>query len=127
MPFEHFGHFVKRNRFELAVLDPEHPAETGAADAGGVRQHGLEHELKVAWRTADDLQYLRGRGLLLECLGKLARARLLGLEQSNVFDCDHRLVGESCDKLNLFVRVRFNFRTRQRDHADWHPLAKQRN
>ena len=34
-------------------------------------------------------------------LGKLARARLHLVEQSHVLDCDHRLVGEGLDQLDL--------------------------
>ena len=70
----------------------------------GVRQHGLEHRLQVAGRSGDDLQHLRRRGLLLQRLGKLARARLHLVEQPHVLDGDHRLVGEGGDKLDLLLR-----------------------
>ena len=45
-------------------------AECGLAEAGGIFQHGQEHWLEFAGRTADDLQDLRGRRLLLQSLGK---------------------------------------------------------
>src|SRR5262249_15811744 len=46
-------------------------AEFRLANSRGVLQHGLEHRLQLAGRAADDLQHLRGRGLLLQCLGEL--------------------------------------------------------
>ena len=55
---------------------------------------------------ADDLQHLRGRGLLLQRLGKIARARLHLVEQPHVLDRDHRLVGEGRDQLDLLVGER---------------------
>src|SRR5262249_54780983 len=51
----------------------------------------------------DDFQDFRGRGLLLQRLGKLACARLYFLEQTHVLDGDHRLVGEGSGQLDLFV------------------------
>ena len=36
----------------------------------GVLQHGLEHRLKLARRAGDDLEHLRGRGLLLQRFGR---------------------------------------------------------
>src|SRR5262245_52205000 len=43
-------------------------AELGLANAHCIGQHGLEHRLKLARRTADDLQHLRGCRLLLQRL-----------------------------------------------------------
>src|SRR5947209_8782076 len=42
---------------------------------------------------------------------KRQRALLLGLEQAHVFDCDHRLVGESLEKRDLFVVERSDFQS----------------
>ena len=81
-------------------------AELGLADARRVRQHGLEHRLQLAGRARDDLQHLGGRGLLLQRLGQLARARLHLVEQPHVLDRDHRLVGEGGDQLDLLVGER---------------------
>ena len=71
----------------------------------------------MAWNTGssspgelrDDLQHLRGRGLLLQRLGKLARARLHLVEQPHILDRDHRLVGEGRDQLDLLVGERPTF------------------
>ena len=42
--------------------------ELGLADAYRVCQHGLEHRLELAGRTADNLQHLRCRGFSCKCL-----------------------------------------------------------
>ena len=56
----------------------------------------VEHRLHVGRATADHVQHLGCRGLLLQ--------RLLGLvEQPHVLDRDHRLVGEGLQQLDLLV------------------------
>ena len=63
----------------------------------------------MAWNTGSSspgelemtLQHLRGRGLLLQRLAQIARARLHLVEQPHVLDRDHRLVGEGRDQLDL--------------------------
>src|SRR5262249_60471722 len=53
----------------------QHP-ELGLAEPRRVRQYGLEHGLQVARRTGYDLKDFGSRRLLVQCLGKLARALL---------------------------------------------------
>ena len=75
----------------------------------------------------DDLQHLRGRGLLLQRLGQLARARLHLVEQPHVLDRDHRLVGEGGDELDLLIGEWAYRLALQDDHADGCSFAQQRN
>src|SRR5262249_4734883 len=56
-------------------------AKFGTANSYRVFQHRLEHRLQFAWRRANDFKHLRGRRLLLQRLGKLARTRLHLVEQ----------------------------------------------
>src|SRR5215831_666036 len=58
-----------------------------------------EYRLKLAGRTADDLQDFGSCGLLLQRLAQLACSRLHLIEQAHVLDRDHRLVGEGGRKL----------------------------
>src|SRR5262249_10580468 len=59
----------------------------GVAELRRVLDERIEHWLKMECRAADDLEHFARRGLLLQ--------RLLGLvEQPDVLDGDHRLVGE---------------------------------
>src|SRR5262245_23332762 len=46
-------------------------AELRIAEAHRVCQHGLEYRFELARRARDDLENLRGRGLLLQRLGKV--------------------------------------------------------
>src|SRR5262245_60762775 len=73
---------VKRNSAKRICAIEVQRAEPGLANAGRLLQHGLKHGLKLTGRTTDNLENLRGRGLLLQRLGKvptrlgeLARAR----------------------------------------------------
>ena len=83
------------------------------ADARGVRQHGVEHRLQLARRTADDLAAPpRSRSAAL-APRRARRVRCLHLvEQPYVLDGDHRLVGEGCDQLDLLVGERPHRRSR---------------
>jgi hypothetical protein len=110
-----------------SVLVDLQVAEIGLADAGCVLQHGLEHRLELAGRSADDLEHLGGRGLLLQRLGELAGARLDLVEQPHVLDRDHRLVGEGGDQVDLLLRERLDPGAGQEQHADRGSLAQQRN
>src|SRR5262249_11747550 len=56
---------VHRDRAKGISLAQEQVAKLGIAQSRRILQHGLEHGLELARRTADDTQDLRGRGLLL--------------------------------------------------------------
>ena len=56
----------------------------------------VEHRFQVAGRTADDLQHVGGRGLLLQGFAQFA-------EQPRVLDGDDGLGGEVLDQLDLLV------------------------
>src|SRR5262249_15938372 len=101
-------------------------AELGVACARGVLQHRLEHRLQLAWRAADDLQDLRGSGLLLQRFGQFARACPLRLEQPRVLDRDYRLGCEALKQLDLAIGERSDLQATNDDRADGNPLAKQR-
>ena len=60
---------------KLVTLAEEQAGEFGFAQARRVRQYGIEHRLQVAGRTRNDVQHLRGRGLLLQRLGEFTGAR----------------------------------------------------
>ena len=65
-----------------------------------------EHRLQLAGRTADDLEHLGGRGLLLQRLGEIVGALAQLVEQPRVLDGDHGLRGEVLDQLDLLVGER---------------------
>jgi hypothetical protein len=62
---------VQRGHAEGISLAKEQIAELGLAEPGRVRQQGLEHALQLAGRAADNLEDLRRRRLLLQCVGKV--------------------------------------------------------
>src|SRR5262249_39955113 len=53
----------------LAIIDKQ-VTEFCLTEAARVGQNSLKDGLKVAWRTGDRAEYLRGRRLLLQRLGK---------------------------------------------------------
>jgi hypothetical protein len=64
-----------RDVTEPAVLTEYQDSELGLADAHGLLERGFKHRLQLTRRTADDLEDLGGRCLLLQRLGKLVLAR----------------------------------------------------
>src|SRR6476620_3645923 len=78
-------------------------AEFGLTNASGIRKHRLEHWLQLTRRATDDTQHLRGRNLLFQRLGEITGARLHLVEQPHVLDCNHRLVGERVDQIDLLL------------------------
>src|SRR5215471_13390273 len=62
--------------------------------------NSAEHSLKVESR-ADGLTNLTQRSQLANRLRQFSRPRLQFLEQPDIFNGDHRLVGESFKKLDL--------------------------
>ena len=77
---------VKRNSAKRICAIEVQRAEPGLADAGRLLQHGLKHGLKLAWRAADDLQDLGGRGLLLQRFTQIVGALTQLIEQARVLD-----------------------------------------
>jgi len=66
----------------------------------------VEYRRQIEGRTADQLEHISGRGLLLQRLAQLTRALLLCFEQACILDGNHRLVGEGCYEIDLLVGER---------------------
>src|SRR5262245_7483494 len=88
---------------DISVSQPKRPiARLGQPRR--IRQHGLEHRLEIPWRSADDLQHLRSRRLLLQRLAQILRALPQLIKQARVLDGDDRLRGKIRDQFDLLVR-----------------------
>ena len=74
----------------------EQSAKLSLTKAHSLGQHGLKSLFQIAGRTADDLEHLRSRGLLLERFAQL-------FEQPGVLDGDDGLSGKVADQFNLLV------------------------
>src|SRR5262249_26830904 len=79
----------------LAIVEKQ-MCELGLADTPGVGKDRIEYRGQVTRRTADDLEHLRSRGLLLQRFAQL-------VEQARVLDGDDRLVSEGGGELNLLL------------------------
>ena len=62
-------------------------------------EHRVEHRREIAGRGIDDLQYLGGRGLLLQCLARLG-------QEPRVLHRDDRLRREILEQRDLFLGER---------------------
>src|SRR6476619_2053825 len=65
---------VRRSDTKNLSIAEIHVSESGFANAHRVCEYGLENRLQLAGRTRDDTEHLRGRRLMLQCLGQLALA-----------------------------------------------------
>ncbi|MBA7467261.1 hypothetical protein ES707_02475 [subsurface metagenome] len=97
-----------------------------AQDRRGVDE-GIEHRLQVEGRAADHLEHVADRRLLLQGFAQFFRAGLHLVEQADVLDGDHRLVGEGRDQLDLPFRVWLDDLAAEEQHADRLAAAHHRN
>ena len=67
---------VGRRHTQQLAIETEDERPVGPAQPGRTFDHGFEHRLQIERRAADDFEHLSGRGLLLQRLGKIARALL---------------------------------------------------
>src|SRR6516225_2752559 len=83
-----FGHCCRETAHcytaELFAVPELQTAVAGIAQAVRLLDDRTEHGGEVARRAIDDLQYLCGRGLLLQCLARLG-------DEPRILHRDHRL------------------------------------
>jgi hypothetical protein len=89
----------------IAVIKKQR-AKCRLAKVSRIFQHCLEYRLQLAGRRAYDLQYLRGRRLLLQRLAEIVSTLTQFVEQPCVLDGDDSLIGKSPQYRNLPVRER---------------------
>ena len=84
----------------------------------------VEHCLQIERRAADNLQHIGGRGLLLQGLGQIARARLNLVEHARVLDRDRRLIGEAAQQIQFPLAERTRWPAHDDDRAQAAILPK---
>src|SRR6202171_1627675 len=92
--------------------------DVGLAQASCRFRKRVEYLLQIERGTADDLEHVRGRGLLLQRLGQIARPRLHFFEQPDIAERDYRLIGERLQQGDLLVAERLNVGAAQHDRTD---------
>src|SRR6516165_10641695 len=94
-------------------------------EAARVGQNSLKDRPKVAWRTGDRAEYLGGRRLLLQRLGKVPPhlGELTGARVELLFQLAQRIgrSNEACGRALDYLHL---CETRSpRRHSDWSPFA----
>src|SRR5262249_15125091 len=84
------------------IIDPTNPRRA--------LNDGVEHRLHIRGRAADDAEYLTRCRLMLQRLAQFGVALLQFLEQSHIFNRNHRLVGESFEESYLLFAKGSNLR-----------------
>jgi hypothetical protein len=118
---------IRCYRAKYAIGKFEHHSDGCLANRDGVPQHDLKYRLQLAGRRADYLQHFRSCRLLFERLGKFARARLLGLEQAHILNCDDGLFGERLQQFFLSLWDSTGPGPTNDDDANWFALAQHRH
>ena len=80
------------------------------AQLAGAFDDGLQHRLHVGRRGGDDPQDVGAAGLVVQRLREIARLGLHFLEQPDIPDRDHGLVGEGLQQGDLLVAERIALR-----------------
>ena len=87
------------------VTDLEtHDRVIGAAKFAGALDNGLEHRSNIGRRGCDHAEDVAAAGLVYKCLGQVACLGLNLIEQPDILDGDHRLVGK-CRRQVRFVSM----------------------
>src|SRR5262245_65154509 len=89
-PFDIARWTANRGEMEKFAVIGEHVTVSRLAEPDRSLEHRVEHRCEVAGRGIDDLQYLGGRGLLLQRLARLG-------QEPRVLHCDNRLRREVLD------------------------------
>jgi hypothetical protein len=115
---------VRRSHLELfgALLVLIDRAAVGPCQLTRTGHNRLKHDLQIE-RRADRPAHLPQRLQLLDGSPQLAGPGLQLLEQADVLDGNHRLVGEGFDQFDLLVGERPNLHPPHRNHADQITLA----
>jgi hypothetical protein len=111
---------VDRHNPESVSIVQIECAELGVAKLCSVGEHCLEHRLQFTGRRADDLEYIGSGGLLLEGFAQL-------IEEADVFDGNHSLVGKSLSEFDLLIGERLNYRSGEHKRADRNTVSQQRD
>ena len=82
------------NNLEKLAIIPADMTMLGPDEPDGICDHRVEHRLEIRGRACNDPQNLARGSLLFQRFGKVAVPGLQFLKQPDVFDGDHRLVGE---------------------------------
>src|SRR5262249_39978051 len=109
------SHNVALAEMQDHVINPTNP--------GGTLNDGIEHRLHVGGRATDDTKHLGRCRPMLQRLSQLCIALLDLLEQPNVFNGDHSLIGERFKKCDLFFGKRINNDTANEDNPNRNTFA----
>src|ERR1700704_2270579 len=100
-----FDHGGRKTGFRVMSQQFAITQENNAGPGSTQRLRGLgqcgEHGFEIERRAADDLEHVGGRGLLLQGLAQIIGALAQFPQQSCVFYCDDRLLGEILDQCDL--------------------------
>jgi hypothetical protein len=115
-----------------APRDAPHPVAFDQVDGSIVRieqalagfEDRFEDRCRVRDRTADDPQYVCGRGLLLQRLFQIARLGLNLVEQARILNRNYRLVGEGAQQAAFSIPERLHGSTTYPQHrCDCHRIV----
>jgi len=113
-------HAMQSRGVEALVLVGPQDAERGVAEPRRLFKHLLEHRCEIARRAVDNLQYLGGRGLLLQRLARLG-------QQPRILHRDNRLRREILQQRDLFLCERTDLLARGDDLTEQRTILAQRH
>src|SRR6478752_4505160 len=94
-----------------SAVKSEDVTKLGSARPRGAMCNRIEDRLLISWRTANDLQHLADRRLVLKTFLQLPRSRLHLLEEADVVDRDDSLICKGLEQPDLFIGERHHLHT----------------
>src|SRR5262249_48801033 len=116
-----------RDKLKIRTLRAKDDSHLRFTQPCGRLDKCIQHGLQIESRATDHLEHVGGGGLPLKGFAQLLGARLHLVEQPDILNCDHRLVGEGRDKIDLLLGEWVNHSSRQEYDTDWIFLSQKRN
>src|SRR5262245_14691991 len=101
------------------VINPAHSC--------GALNDSIQDRLNIRGRAADDAEHLGRRCLVLQGFAQLCIAFLDLFEQTDVFDSDHSLIGESFYDSELFFGKRIKFISTNKNRSNRNTFTHERD
>src|ERR1700716_3399830 len=115
-----------RIKIKVVAILEAHYGIIGLAELAGTLDNGPENRPDIGRRGGDHLEDVAASSLISQRLREVTGLRLRLVEQADIAERDHRLIGESLQQGDLLVAERLHVGAAQHNRTDAFVFAQQR-
>src|SRR5262245_1215504 len=120
-----YGTEVSPRNHNVAFAEPQQHV-INPANLGRALDDCIKHRLHVRGRSADDAEYFGSCSLMLQSLAQFCVPFLDLFEEPDIFDGNHRLIGEGFEERDLLVSERSDLGPTNMNRPNGSSLSHQR-